>query len=76
MTNLRPEQSAQITVKLVGTTVGNVAEKVPTASALDAHNPFDAPDNIRPWSFTAFETKEGTLTLDLPAKSVMVLSLN
>ena len=73
--NLRPEQGAHVTVRLIGGTVGNVAGQVLTASALDAHNTFDAPDNVRPVPFTAFEQKDGALTLDLPAKSVVVLAL-
>ena len=75
MVNLQPEQGARVTVKLVGGPVGNVAEQVLTASALDAYNTFDAPDHVRPAPFTAFEMKNGVLTLDLPAKSVVVLSL-
>ena len=76
VTNLQLEQGGRVTVKLVGGTVGNVAGRVLTAPALDAHNTFDAPDNVRPASFTAFQREGDALILDLPAKSVVTVGLD
>ena len=76
--NLQPEQGAQVAVKLTGAGAGvkNVAGRVLTASTLDAHNTFDAPENVQPAPFTAFELKDGALTLGLPPRSVVVVGLN
>ena len=74
--NLQPEQTARVAVKLTGATVKNVAGQVLTASASDAHNTFDAPDNVRPVPFTAFEWKDGVLSLTLPARAVVVVGLD
>ncbi len=76
VTNLQPEQSAQVAVKLTGASVKNVAGQILTASSLDAHNTFDAPDTVKPVPFTTFELKDGALTLDLPAKAVVVVGLD
>ena len=63
-------------MKLTGAAARNVTGQVLTASALDAHNTFDAPENVKPMPFTGFELKDGALTVTLPAKSVVVLGLN
>ncbi len=54
----------------------SVTGQILTASTLDAHNTFNAPENVRPVPFTAFEMKDGALTLTLPAKAVVVLGLD
>ena len=46
-----------------------------TASAMDARNTFDAPNAIRPVPFTGASLGGGKLSLTLPAKSVVVLTL-
>ncbi len=74
--NLQPEQTQRVAVKLTGAAMGNVAGQVLTASTLDATTRFDAPEAVKPVPFTAFEAQGDTLTLTLPAKSVVVLSLN
>jgi alpha-N-arabinofuranosidase len=43
---------------------------------MDAHNTFETPDVIHPAEFKGATVKGGTLSLTLPAKSVVVLSLN
>jgi alpha-N-arabinofuranosidase len=75
--NLQPQQSAQVIVKLAGATLTKVEGQILTAAELDAHNTFDAPENVHPVAFTAFVQKGGSdeLTLTLPAKSVVVLGL-
>lgn len=45
-----------------------------TADKLDAHNTFEKPNNLAPVRFAA-QAKDGELTLQLPAKSVVVVKL-
>ncbi len=73
--NLQPAQAAQVAVTLLGAAIKNVTGQMLTASTLDAHNTFDAPESVKPAPFTAFELKDGALTLTLPAKAVAVFSL-
>ena len=74
--NLHPGQSALVAVRLAGAALQNVHGQILTAPALDSHNTFDAPDAVRPTTFTAFETTGEELTLTLPARSVVVLALS
>jgi alpha-L-arabinofuranosidase len=47
-----------------------------TAPAMQAHNTFEAPETVKPAPFDgATLATAGTLTVSLPAKSVVVLEL-
>ena len=61
--------------RLTGLDSGTVSGRVLTASAMNAHNTFDAPYAIAPADFTGAVLKDGLLTLTLPAKSVVVLAV-
>jgi alpha-N-arabinofuranosidase len=52
----------------------NATGRLLTAPQLDAINTFDAPHTVQPRP-VAFSAQGGTLTLDLPAASVQVLTL-
>jgi alpha-N-arabinofuranosidase len=42
---------------------------------MNAHNTFAAPDTVKPAAFTGATLAADTLTVTLPAKSVVVLAL-
>ena len=42
---------------------------------MNAHNTFAAPEAVKPAAFTGAKFAAGQLTLTLPAKSVVVLTL-
>jgi len=67
--NLDPERPAQVRTNLKGEFRGSIL----TAAAMDAHNTFDRPHAIEPAPFAARSGAEG-LVLDLPPKSVLVVS--
>ena len=46
-----------------------------TAPAMQAHNTFAAPDVVKPVAFEGVKLAGGTLTLTLPAKSVVIVEL-
>jgi len=75
LANTSPAQAVTLSVKLAGLTPKSVAGRVLTASAIDAHNTFDAPNAVQPAAFNAAALKGDMLVVTLPAKSVLVLAL-
>ncbi|RDE07229.1 alpha-N-arabinofuranosidase [Sphingomonas aracearum] len=76
LTNLDPNRPAEVSVSLAGLTTGSVSGQVLTAPTMNALNDFDTPDTVRPVAFTgARMAAGGTMTVTLPAKSVVMLQL-
>jgi alpha-N-arabinofuranosidase len=75
LANTSPSQPATLSVKLTGLSPKSVTGRVLTASAIDAHNTFEAPNAVQPAAFTGAALKGDTLEVKLPAKSVVVLAL-
>ncbi|MGN6818735.1 MAG: alpha-N-arabinofuranosidase [Sphingomonas sp.] len=75
LTNVDPNRAQTVRVKLDGLTVARLSGRILTASAMDAHNTFAAPNAVKPASFTGASIGNGTLTVKLPAKSIVMLDL-
>jgi alpha-N-arabinofuranosidase len=75
LANTSPAQAVTLSVKLLGLTPKSVAGRVLTATAMSAHNTFDAPEAVQPAAFGGAAVKGDTLEVKLPAKSVVVLAL-
>jgi alpha-L-arabinofuranosidase len=75
LSNLDPNQSNMVSVKLDGLNAATVSGRILTAPAMNAHNTFDAPETIKPAPFSGAQISGGTLTVTLPPKSVVVLDL-
>ncbi len=75
LANTSPSQAVTLSVKLAGFTPRAVAGRVLTAPAINAHNTFAAPNTVQPAAFGGASLKGETLDLALPAKSVVVLTL-
>ena len=75
LSNLDPNQPNTVTIKLDGVAASGVTGRVLTASAINAHNTFDAPEVVKPVAFTGASVQGGNLVVTLPAKSVVVLEL-
>jgi alpha-N-arabinofuranosidase len=75
LSNLDPNQPNTVTITLAGVSATGVSGRVLTASAINAHNTFDAPEAVKPAAFTGASVQGGKLTVTLPAKSVVVLEL-
>ena len=73
--NTDPNRPAQVACKLSGVIAAGVTGRVLTADAMQARNTFDAPETVKPTGFNAFKHEGDTLTVDLPAKSVVVLTI-
>ena len=76
LVNLDPKTPAPLSVTIAGAQLRQAHGEVLTAATMDARNTFETPDAIHPVEFRGASVKGGTLSLTLPAKSVVVLSLN
>lgn len=70
LTNTDPHNAAHVVTNIPGSGQGRIL----TGAAMDTHNSFAAPDTIHPVAFRA-SSAGGNLTVDLPAKSVVVLAV-
>jgi len=75
LVNLDPNRALPVSVALKGVQAGQASGRIVTGAAMDTHNSFDAPDTVTPQPFTSAQVAGGTLTLTLPARSVVVLDL-
>jgi len=75
LTNVDPNQPATVQVQLAGIAGGTVTGRILTGATMDAHNTFDAPDVVKPVAFTGATLSGGTLSVTLPAKSVVMLDI-
>lgn len=75
LTNLHPTNAAKVSVKLTGVQARGATGQVLTANAMNAMNTFEKPDALKPASFNGARVKGDQLSVDLPAKSVVMLSL-
>jgi alpha-N-arabinofuranosidase len=73
--NLNPNSSAELSCELQGDKAKRASGRVLTASEMQAHNTFDAPDTVRPSEFKDVKLTSEGLTVTLPAKSVVVLEI-
>jgi alpha-N-arabinofuranosidase len=71
LVNFDTSDAAEVATNLTGKAEGQVL----TGPALDTHNWFDQPARIAPIKFQGSFTKDGKLALRLPAKSVVVVSV-
>lgn len=75
MSNLDPNSSHEVSCEIRGANVSTVAGRVLTADTMQAHNTFDAPDVVQPTEFNGAKLDGGTLSVSLPAKSVVALEI-
>lgn len=75
LSNLDPNETNRVTVRLEGVKASAAAGRLLTAPAINAHNSFDAPDAVRPVAFDGASIKGGDLIVTLPARSVVVIEL-
>jgi alpha-N-arabinofuranosidase len=73
LTNVDPKNPA--TLSLAGLRQGKLSGQILTAGAMDARNSYAAPDTVRPAAFNGAKWQGGKLTVTLPAKSMVVLTL-
>jgi alpha-N-arabinofuranosidase len=75
MSNLDPNRAHTVETSVRGQAVSGVTGRILTAPAMSAHNTFEQPEAVKPAPFTGARVANGTLTVQLPPKSVVVLEL-
>ncbi|OAN67276.1 alpha-N-arabinofuranosidase [Sphingomonas sp. TDK1] len=75
LVNVDPNRPASVSVKLDGVTGAQVAGRILTGERMDAHNDFAAPNAIQPMPFTGASLSGGTLTVQVPAKAIVMLDI-
>jgi len=75
LANTTPGRAIPLTVTLAGLAPAAATGRILTAPAMQAHNTFAAPDAVVPVPFDGLRLASGTLSLTLPAKSVVVVEL-
>ncbi len=75
MTNLDPNQSHTVDAELRGAVATRATGRILTAPAINSYNTFERPDVVHPMAFDGARVSGGTLTVNLPPKSLVVLEL-
>jgi alpha-L-arabinofuranosidase len=75
LANLDPTRARTVQTELRGARVTGVTGRVLTAAAMNAHNTFERPTSVQPAEFLGTRLSGSTLTIELPAKSVVMLEL-
>ncbi|AUS95782.1 alpha-N-arabinofuranosidase [Clostridium thermosuccinogenes] len=73
--NLSHEDGVDIDCLLRGSTASTVSGTLLTASAMNAHNTFEKPENVKPEAFDGASIKDGNLQVSMPPMSVVVLTI-
>lgn len=74
--NLEPNLPAEVACVFQGAKVSKASGRILTANAITAHNTFDQQEVVRPVTFNETKLDGDSLTVNLPAKSVVVLELS
>jgi alpha-L-arabinofuranosidase len=75
LVNLDPHRAALLSANISGARVSKVSGSVLSGEAMDARNTFEAPHVVEPKPFTAARLSGGKLSISLPAKSLVVVTL-
>jgi alpha-L-arabinofuranosidase len=75
LVNAHATSAVNVSCEIPGVKATAATGRILTADKLDAHNSFDAPEDVKPADFDAAKIADGKLTVELPAHSVVVLTL-
>jgi alpha-N-arabinofuranosidase len=75
LVNTNPNRPASIRCELRDIDARSVTGRQLTAPAVNSHNTFDEPNIVAPGGFDAVSVNDGVLQAELPAKSVVMLTL-
>ncbi|MFO7657820.1 MAG: alpha-N-arabinofuranosidase [Bacteroidales bacterium] len=75
ISNADPNNSQNVAFEIRGSSVSSSTGIVLTANDLNAHNTFENPDVVKPADFKDIKLSKNTLTVKLPAKSVVMIEL-
>ena len=73
--NLHATQAAEISGTIAGAALTSATGEVLTAPAINSMNTFERPSDVKPVPFNGYKLQGSQLSLNIPAKSVVVLEL-
>ena len=74
LANMDLSDTTHLTIKVDGASPRAFTGEILTSAAMDAHNTFDKPDAVKPAVFKGARVKDGAVQIDVPPKSIIVLS--
>ena len=75
LTNVSLDRTAEIIVNLEEKGKAQICGEILTSENIQDHNDFGSPDKVRPAEFKSFKVKDGKLVVNMPAKSIVSLSI-
>ena len=75
VTNVSLEKAQTIDFDVTGYQAKTISGRILTANNVADYNDFQNPNKVQPAEFTGAKLKKGVLTVDIPAKSIVVLTL-
>ena len=76
LVNTDPNKGATVKTKIAGAAPKKATGRVLTSAAMNTHNTFDKPDALQPAAFSGAKRKGDEWSIELPAKSVVVVTLD
>jgi len=73
LVNIDPNNETDLALDIRGSDTGDVSGRILKAEKVNSINTFDDPNQVEPEDFSEVTLKKGTLTLKVPAKSIIVL---
>ena len=75
LANADPNRAIAVSAKIAGAQPAGVSGRIVTAPAINSVNTFEKPSTVAPAAFSGARMEGGTLSVTLPAKSVVMLDL-
>ena len=75
LANISLAEKQDVSISITGTEAKSVSGRILTCENITDYNDFDNPDVIKPSEFKDAKLKNGTLTVTMPAKSIVVLDI-
>jgi len=77
LVNVNAAKDIDVSCMLNGITPKNISGEILSAGTMNAHNTFELPNDIHPEMFLDFSIKDdGSLSVHMPSKSIIVLEWN
>jgi alpha-L-arabinofuranosidase len=75
LVNIDPDRTADVSLDVAGAGKSKVSGQLLTAARMDSRNAFGATEQVRPVAFAGARWADGKLHVSMPAKSVIVLTI-
>lgn len=75
LVNIDPKKAVDLEIDIRGTDASKISARVLTSKDVTDHNTFEKPETVKPAAFTDFKYKNGSLKMNMPAKSIVVFEV-